>query len=471
MQYDVAIIGCGIVGAAAAYELGKYDLNVLVLEAENDVAVGTTKANSAILHAGYDPEPGSLMARLNVEGVGLAKELCEKLDIPRRECGSLVLAFSAEDEAHIKQLYERGVKNGVPDLQILDREAVLAMEPNLSDAVIAALYAPTAAIVSPWEYCIALAETAVKNGVTLQRNAAVTAIEKAEGGYRLTTTAGVFEAKTVLNAAGVHSDSVHNMVAEPSFKIIPSKGEYYLLDKSEGGEVGCVIFQCPTKEGKGVLVSPTVHGNLIVGPNAETSPADDVSTTAAGLAYVADTARKSVPNVNLRQSIRNFSGVRAQTEVDEFRIGEVDDCPGFIDLAGIKSPGLTAAPAIAKEAVGLLTKHVELREKASYIDSRKVTRFKELNTEEKAALVAKNPAYGRVICRCETVTEGEILAAIHSPIPPCSVEGVKRRAGSGMGRCQGSFCGPRVLELLSRERESHRGNEGRKRPWLIMSLL
>lgn len=452
-MFDVAVIGCGIVGAAAAYELSKYRLSVAVLESENDVANGTTKANSAIIHAGYDPAPGTLMAKLNVQGSVMAKELCQKLDVPYRQIGSLVLAFSDEQSRQVEELYLRGKRNGVPHLSVLDSEQVRAIEPNLSGEVKSALYAPTAAIVSPWEYTLALAETAVRNGVKLYLNSGVTAIKKLEdGGYELTTPNGVYQAKTVLNAAGIHSGMVHDMVAEHTFSVHPSRGQYYLLDKSEGSQVGRVIFQCPTKAGKGVLVSPTVHGNLIVGPDSEPVDGENLATTGNGLAYVATMARKSLPTLNLRQSIRNFAGLRAVTETDDFLIAQAEDAKGFIDLAGIKSPGLSAAPAIAVMAAQLLEQAgLKLEKKAEFIDTRKRIRFKELSMEEKAELIAKDPSYGRIICRCETITEGEIVETFRSPIPPCSVDGIKRRVNAGMGRCQGGFCGPRVLEILARE--------------------
>lgn len=450
---DVAIIGCGIVGAATAYELSGYELSVVVLERENDVAQGTSKANSAIIHAGYDPEPGTVMAKLNVKGSLRTKELCQKLDVPYKQCGSLVIAFSEGEMDSISTLYERGLQNGVPDIAILDVEKVRQMEPALNQSVVGALHSPTAAIVSPWEFTLALAETAVRNGVELRLSTCVNGISKIDGGYRIHTTGGDFEARYVINAAGVHTDTIHNMVAKPTFKIIPNRGEYYLLDKNEGSRVSKIIFQCPTKVGKGTLVAPTVHGNLIVGPNNELiDDAEDVATTAQGLAHIAQMARKSVPSVNLRESIRNFSGVRAACDQDDFIIEEAEGAPGFIDLAGIKSPGLSAAPAIADMAVDLLRGcGLELKEKKRIIDTRRIVRFKDLPTGEKMKLIRENPAYGRVICRCVTVTEGEILDAIHSPIPPCSLDGVKRRCNAGMGRCQGGFCGPKVLELLSRE--------------------
>ena len=446
---DVAIIGCGIVGAAVAYELSGYDLNIAVLERENDVAMGATKANSAVIHAGYDPSPGTIMAKLDVEGVLLAKELCEKLDVPHRHCGAMVLALSEEEVEIIRHLYKQAKENGVTDVTVLSRKQVMEIEPNINENVVAALHAPTAMIVDPWEYTLALAETAVRNGVEIKLECSVTGIEVIENGYRILTTQGEVEACAVINAAGLYADEIHNMVSEPEFSTTPAKGEYWLLDKSEGTRVNSVIFQCPTKAGKGVLVTPTVHGNLLVGPgNIIAEERDDVSTTQNELEYVKETARKSVPGIDFNAVIRSFSGNRAHTEIDDFIIKEAK--PGFINLAGIKSPGLTAAPAIAKLAAVLLSgSGDELKKKKRLVDSRKRVRFNKLSPDEKYKLIADNPAYGRVICRCETVTEGEILDALKSPIPPLSIDAIKRRTGAGMGRCQGGFCGPRVLEILA----------------------
>ena len=468
-MYDVVIIGCGIVGAATAFELSKYRLKVGIVERENDVACGTTKANSAIIHAGYDPVPGTLMARLNVRGAALARELCAALDVPYLPCGSLVLGFSPEDQAHLEELYRRGVANGVPDLALLTGDEARAMELNLSPAVTAALHAPTAAICSPWEYGLALAETAVRNGAELQLETAVTGLTPTEEGWRVETNRGVLEARYVVNAAGLDAQAIHEMAAPPSFAIHPSRGQYFLLDKSEGGRVGRVIFQCPNEKGKGVLVSPTVHGNLIVGPDAEPVEGDDTSTTSAGLVFVRETALRSVPSVDFRTSIRNFAGVRASTGAKDFII-ELST-PHFLDLAGICSPGLSAAPAIGEYAVELLGQAgLALERKADFQASRKRIRFREMSPEEKAKLVAEHPAYGRVICRCETVTEGEILDALAGPIPPRSVDGVKRRAGAGLGRCQGGFCGPRVVELLAREQHRSPGDIPQERAgsWLLV---
>ena len=448
---DVAIIGCGVTGAAVAYQLAKKQVSVLILEAENDVSMGTTKANSAILHAGYDPEPGTSMARLNVRGSALAKEICAALDVPYKQTGSFVVAFGPEQEKTLQRLYENGAANGVPGLEILSGDEARALEPNLSPEITAALHAPSAAIVSPWEFALAMAENAVQNGADLHLETRVTGLAPTEGGWKIATTKGDFEARFVVNAAGVDAGKVHAMAAPENFVTRPCRGEYYLLDKSAGSTVGRVIFQCPTAAGKGVLVAPTVHGNLIVGPNAQdVADSADTATTAMGLAQVAQSARKSVPGVDLSACIRNFAGIRANTDRPDFVIQWA--APGFLDLAGMKSPGLSAAAAVGEEAAARLQRAgLVLKEKENPVTTRKRIRFKELPGEEKAVLIAREPSYGRVICRCERVTEGEIIAACHTAIPPRSIDGVKRRVGAGMGRCQGGFCGPRVMEILSRE--------------------
>ncbi len=450
-MFDIAIIGGGVIGCATAYKLSKYDLKICVIEKENDVAMGATRANSAIIHAGYDPEPDTIMARLNVEGVKQAKELSKKLCVPYKSIGSMVLAFSDEEVKTVKKLYDRGNINGVPGLEILDKEEILKREPNVSDKVICALWAPSAAVISPWEYALAFAEVAATNGCEFIFDFEVKDIKKTDKGYNIVSDNKNIEAKYVINAAGVYSDKIHNMVAEPTFKVISSKGQYYLMDKAEGTKANCTLFQCPSSVGKGVLVSPTVHGNLIVGPDAVNSQdRNRVSTTAQQLEFVRDTAAKSIPDINYRNAIRNFAGMRSNTDRDDFIIEVAAE--NFIDLAGIKSPGLSAAPAIADEAVELLKKEgLTLKEKNKYTLERKHIVFKELSNEEKQAVIKENELYGRVICRCETITEGEIVAAIHSPIPAKTVDGVKRRCNAGMGRCQGGFCGPKVLEIIARE--------------------
>lgn len=452
-MYDVIILGCGVVGAAAAYHLAQYPLRVAILEAQNDVANGTTKANSAIIHAGYDPEPDTMMAKLNVEGNAMAEDICRKLNVPFARVGSLVLAFDGGDLHTLRALYERGVQNGVPGLELLDGHQVRQREPNLSPQVVGALYAPTAGIVDPWQYALAMAEVAVVNGVELYRSAPATAITPIDGGYSVNTPKGVFEGRYILNAAGVFSDRVHALLEPPDYAITPSRGEYYLLDKSQGRQVSHVVFQCPNERGKGVLVAPTIHGNLIVGPNAQ--PVEDrldLGNTAQGLAYVKGQALRSVPSLNFGENIRNFAGLRANSTRSDFILEESQNHTGFFDLAGIKSPGLAASAAIGKWACErILEKEPDLNPKEDFVDQRVHVMFQHLSPEEKAALIARDPRYGRVICRCETVTEGEIVAALHSPIPPYTINGVKRRCNAGMGRCQGGFCAPRVQAIIARE--------------------
>jgi glycerol-3-phosphate dehydrogenase len=448
--YDVAIIGCGIVGAAAARELSKYKLSVCILEKENDVSDGTTKANSAIIHSGYDPMPNTLMAELNVRGAALTKELARELDVTYDQIGSLTLAFDEEDVKTVHTLYERGIENKVPGIRILSAEEVRKMEPNLSKEVKCALFAPSAGVIMPWRLAIALAQSAVVNGAKLKLSCPVTGIEKTETGYVLHTPQGDVEAKNVINAAGIYADIIHDMVAPHRFTTHPSRGQYYLLDKSAGDTVHHVIFQCPTSLGKGVLVSPTMDGNLIVGPNAEQAERDDLATTAEGLEFVKKKAALSVPDIQFRDSIRNFSGLRAVTEIDDFIIEESEK--GFFDAAGIKSPGLSSAPAIAEYLAELLQKSgVKLEMKENFLANPKKIEFKKLSPEEKRKAIKQNPLYGRIICRCETISEGEIVDALHAPIPPRTIDGVKRRCGAGLGRCQGGFCGPRVHDIIARE--------------------
>lgn len=452
-MYDVTIIGCGVIGASLAYTLSRYQLRVLVLEKENDVAMGTTKANSAVVHAGYDPAHGTLMAKLNVQGSAMMEELCRKLSVKYKRTGSFVLAFDEAQRAHLEKMLENGNKNGVPGLQLLSGEEAREMEPGLSENVCAALYAPSAAIIDPWGLCIAEAETAVRNGVELKLRSVVTGMEDQGNSVLLHTSTGDYETRFVVNCAGGWGHEISAMTGECEWQAHPSRGEYYLLDKSSGSLVSRVIFQCPTAAGKGVLVAPTVHGNLIVGPNAHDVQGPlNRETTLSGMDEVAEVSHKSVPGIDFRQSIRNFAGVRANTSEADFIIRPAKNMPNLLYLAGIKSPGLSAAPAIAEYAAELLQgMGLSLEEKQDWDGTREQIRFKELSDAEKAELVKKDPRYGRVICRCETITEGEIVAAIHSPIPPCSVDGIKRRAGAGMGRCQGGFCGPRVVDILSRE--------------------
>ena len=449
-MYDVIIIGGGVCGAATAMYLSKYDISCCLLEKENDIAVGTTKANSGIVHAGYDPEPETLMARLNVRGNELTEEFCKKMNVPYSKCGSMVVSFDSKDEEHLRKLYERGIINGVRGMEILSKEELLEREPNLSDEVTGALFAPSGAVVNPWRLCIAMCETAAENGVEFFVGCPVTAIEKFPTYFKVTAGGKEFEGKYIVNAAGLYADKVAEMVGAKDFEVYPSKGQYYLLDKTSNWLVNSVIFQCPTEKGKGVLVSPTADGNIIVGPNAESGNLrDDVSTTREGLDFVAEQANKTTSKINYRENIRSFAGLRANTDKKDFIIGESPLVRHFINVAGIKSPGLSSAIAIGEYLVDVLGDcGLIMYPKQEWNYAKPQICFAELSNEEKAELCKKNPKFGNIICRCNMVTEGEILEALNYNIKPRTLDAIKRRTGSGMGRCQGGFCGEKIHEIL-----------------------
>lgn len=452
-MYDVIIIGGGVSGAASARELSRYKVRACVLEKEEDVCCGTSKANSAIVHAGYDAAPGSLKAKLNVRGNEMMEQLSEDLDFPFQKTGSLVICLSGEEMPGLQELYDKGVANGVKGLKILDREEVLGMEPNITDDVYAALYAPSAGIVCPFGMNIALAENACTNGVEFRFNTEVLDIRKTENGYEIHTNRGMFQAKCVVNAAGVYADKIHNMVSKKKIHITPRRGEYCLLDKSAGTHVSRTIFSLPTKYGKGVLVTPTVHGNLLIGPTAvDIENKEGTNTTREGLDEVISKAGQNVKNLPMRQVITSFAGLRAHEDGAEFIIGEADDAEGFIDCAGIESPGLTSCPAIGEMVAEIVKEKLGLEEKEDFISTRKgILDPNTLSKEERAELIRKEPAYGNIICRCEMISEGEIIDAIRRPLGARSLDGIKRRTRAGMGRCQSGFCSPRTIEILARE--------------------
>ena len=453
-RFDILIAGAGVTGGMIARELTKYGHKVCLLEKENDVSMGATKANSAIVHAGFDAVPGTLKAKLNVRGVELMKKVCKELNVPLKNNGALVVAFSEEEIPHLNELLERGVANGVPELRVVGREELVEIEPNIGDSAVGALVAPTSSIVCPYELTIAGVENAVTNGAEFIRNCEVQNIEYKNDEFVLSTNQGEITAKYVVNAAGVHSGKIASLIGDDSIEIVVRHGDYYLLDKSQGNLVSRTIFQCPTKMGKGVLVSPTVDGNLIVGPSAEDiDNGDDVATTNVGLDKIYVNAIKSVPAVSLRNAITSFSGNRAHPTSDDFIIGSSEVNKNFINAAGIESPGLSSAPAIAEMVEGIVLElEGNLEKKADYNPIRpEPVRFRHMSTEDRAKLIEKNKAYGRIVCRCETITEGEILDAIHAPAGARDVDGVKRRTRAGMGRCQGGFCGSKVVEILARE--------------------
>lgn len=453
-MYDVIIIGAGVSGAAAARELSRYNAKICVIEKEEDVCCGTSKANSAIVHAGYDAKEGSLMAKLNVRGNAMMEQLSKELDFPFQRIGSLVVCRDEADMPNLKALYDRGVANGVPGLRILSREEVHEMEPNLEDDICAALYAPSAGIVCPFNLNIALAENANVNGVEFKFDTEVTDLKKSGDLWEVHTNQGVFETKYVVNAAGVYADKFHNMVSEKKIHITPRRGDYCLLDKSAGSHVSHTIFALPGKYGKGILISPTVHGNLLLGPTAiDIEDKEGTNTTREGLDQVIAGANLNVKNIPMRQVITSFAGLRAHEDGHEFIIEEVEDAKGFIDCAGIESPGLTSSPAIGEMVADLLKEKMHLEEKKDFIATRKgVLNPNILSKEERAALIKEKPEYGNIICRCEMITEGEIIDAIRRPLGAKSLDGVKRRTRAGMGRCQAGFCSPRTMEILARER-------------------
>lgn len=455
MQFDVAIIGAGVSGALIARELSRYDLKVALLEKGSDVAVGSTKANSAIVHAGFDAENGTLKAKMNVEGTALMPEVCKELNVPYKNIGSLVVAYSEKEMDTVRTLYERGVRNGVPDMKVIGKTELKELEPLISDAAVGALWAPSAGIVCPYELTIAAAVNAAENGVEFFRNCEVKAISDDGEYFTLDTAQGDIKAKYVVNAAGVFSDTVARMIGDDSFKIIPRKGEYYLLDKAECSKVVHTVFVCPTEMGKGILLSPTVDGNVLAGPTSvDIEEKDNTDTTAEGLKTVSDNAPKSIPSINLRNSITSFTGIRAHTDRkdNDFIIGQSEKNERFINVAGIESPGLSSAPAIGKYVAEMLAGLIGCEKKADFNPVRPApVRFREMSTEERKALIEKDKRYGRIICRCETVTEGEIIDAIQGPVGAIDMDGVKRRTRAGMGRCQSGFCGSKVVEILARE--------------------
>ncbi len=452
-MYDVIIIGAGVSGSASARELSRYKLNVCVLEREEDVCCGTSKANSGIVHAGFDAANGSLMAKLNVRGNQMMEQLSKDLDFAFKKNGSLVVCLSEDDMPKLQELYDRGVANGVKKLSILNRSQLKELEPNISDEAYAALYAPTAGIVCPFNLNIALAENACINGVEFKFNTEVQDLKKAGDIWEVHTSQGVFRTKCVVNAAGVYADKFHNMVSEDKIHITPRRGDYCLLDKTAGDHVSHTIFSLPGKFGKGILVSPTVHGNLLIGPTAlDIEDKEGTNTTWEGLDEVIGKAGMNVKDIPMRKVITSFAGLRAHEDAHEFIIRELPGAEGFIDCAGIESPGLTSCPAIGEMVSGIIRDKLNPEENPDFIATRKgVLAPETLSKEERIALIKENPAYGNIICRCEMITEGEILDAIHRPLGAKSLDGVKRRTRAGMGRCQSGFCSPRTMEILAKE--------------------
>lgn len=449
--YDVAVIGAGVVGSAIARQLSRYSLKLVLIDAAEDVAMGASRANSAIVHAGYDCPPGSVEARLNVRGNELYDAWCSELDVPLQRCGSFVIGFGEQDEAVLRDLYERGLKNGVPGMELISGERAREIEPSLSQDVTMALWAATGGITCPYQMTIACAENARENGCEWLLGRRVSAMKQIGNEIEITAGEDTIRARYIVNAAGLFSDRISGMLGDTSFTVHPRKGEYMLLDRKSTC-VRTVIFQTPSKLGKGVLVSPTVDGNMFAGPTAvDQTDRFDTAVTQEGIDQLVALSKKSVPSINLRSVITSFAGLRAQPSTKDFVIGISPVCSRMIQAAGICSPGLTSAPAIAEEIDKLLRQAgLELTEKADWNPVRRaIPEFRSMSNEERKKLIEKDARYGRIICRCETITEGEIVEAIRRGAR--SLDGVKRRTRAGMGRCQGGFCGPRVMEILSRE--------------------
>lgn len=449
-MYDICIIGAGVIGANIARELAKYEVRVCLIEKEEDVSCGASKANSGIVHGGYSDKPGSLKAELCVKGNRMYEQLNKELNFGYRETGSLVLAFRDEDLATLEKLYEYGIKNGVGGLKIIDGEAARSMEPYLSTEVKGALYCANAGVASPYEFVIALVENAVANGVELKLNTTVTGIEKMDNYFKVATNKEEIQASYVINAAGVYSDKISSMVGINNFTITPRRGQYILLDKAENYLVNSVIFQVPTELGKGILVTTTYHGNLMIGPNAEDiDDKDDVGTNEEALDRIVDAARKSVPVFNMKKAITSFAGNRPVSNQKDWVIEE-SPVKRFINLVGIDSPGLTASPAIGLKVVNILkTAGLELARNATFKPDRKpIIKIKD---EKFVGNINGTTPEERMICRCEQVTEAEIIDALHRGIPIQSIDAIKRRTRAGMGRCQGGFCRLRVKEVIAKE--------------------
>ena len=453
-MYDVVIIGAGVVGCAVARYLSRYRVRTLVLEKNEDVCTGTSKANSAIVHAGFDAKAGTLMARMNVLGSRMMPPLSKELDFPFTQNGSLVVCMCTDDLPKLHTLYENGLQNGVEGLEIIDAARLRTLEPNISDDAVAALYAPTGGIVCPFLLTIALAENASTNGAEFRFDTEVRSVERDGDAWAVLTDGKRFRTRAVVNAAGVYSDIFHNMVSDKKLHITPRRGDYCLLDRNTGGFVRQTVFELPGKLGKGVLVSPTVHGNTIVGPTAiDIEDREGTNTTAEGISVLLEKAGNTVKNLPIRQVITSFAGLRAHEDSHAFYLGEVAGARNFFDCAGIESPGLSSAPAIGLTVSDEIAQKLGLEKNFSFNGTRKgILDPKKLTVEERNALIRENPMYGRIICRCESVSEGEIVDAIRRPLGAKSLDGVKRRTRAGMGRCQAGFCSPRVMEILARER-------------------
>ncbi|MGU9063757.1 FAD-dependent oxidoreductase [Clostridium perfringens] len=448
---DIIVIGAGVVGCSIARELSKYNLDVLVVEKNSDVSEGISKGNSGIVHAGYNEKIGTLKAKLNIEGNKIFDDLSRDLQFPFKRNGAFILAFKDEEMKTLESLKENGEKLGVEGLEILTREEALNIEPNLNKEIVGVLNVKTSGIVSPYEMTIALAENAAENGVEFKLNSKVTNIEKISEGYKVTlNNKEVVSGKIIINASGLEGAFLNNLVSMTKREINPVKGEYCLFDKVAGAMINKTLFQVPNKLSKGVLVTPTAEGNLLVGPNAVEGKT--LETSREGIDEILDKSKKSLEELPVARILNTFSGIRPKTKEGDFIIEEVEDAKNFINVIGIDSPGLTAAPAIGVYVVNMIKEKLDLVEKKNFKKTReKIVRFAELSLEEKNKLIKEKPAYGHMVCKCEFVTEGEIVEAIHRPIKALTVDAIKRRTRASMGGCQGVGCTLPISKILSRE--------------------
>ncbi|WP_055666988.1 NAD(P)/FAD-dependent oxidoreductase [Desnuesiella massiliensis] len=449
-MYDITIIGAGVVGAAIARELSRYKLSICLIEKEEDVGTGASKANSGIIHGGYAAKHGTLKGELCAKGNKMFEALERELNFGYRRPGALVIGFNEEDEKKIRELYNNGLTIGCDDLEIIYEDRIREIEPHINKEVKVALYSKSVGVASPYEYAIALVENAVDNGLNLRLNSEVLSIKTKDEYFIIETTNENIESKYVINAAGLYSDKVAAMVGADNFKILPRRGQYVLLGKNQAHLVNTVVFQVPTAKGKGILVTTTYHGNFMIGPNAEEiDDRADVATTIESLEYIIETARKSISDFEIKKSITTFSGIRAISNSDDFIIEE-SAVKRFINAAGIDSPGLTSSPAIAERVIGIL-KHsgLNLVEKENFNPKRKGIIVKKSNDFD--GKVDHEDPSKNIICRCEKVTESEIIDALHRGIPIKSTDAIKRRTRAGMGICQGNFCRERVKKIISRE--------------------
>ena len=453
-MYDVIVIGAGVIGCAIAEHISGYEGKVAVLDRADDVSEGASKANSGIVHAGYDAKPGTEKARLNIKGAQMMTQLCSRLGVPYGQPGAMVLAFSEDDREAVVKLYEQSIVNGVTGCRVIERDEALKMEPNLNPNVVCALYVPASGLVSPYELTHALANAAAANGAEFMLETEVQKIEPAQGGWVIYTNKGVFETRAFVNCAGVNGARLHNQISSRQLNIVARRGQYYLLDHETPLRFSMTMFQVPTKMGKGVLISPTTHGNLIVGPTAEDiGDGLDTATTADGLADALEKAKLTYPGLTVRNVITTFSGIRAHETAGDFVIGAVEGAKdGAFEAIGIESPGLSAAPAVGEELGTWVAYSLQLPKKKALNQVKPMPKsFIHMSNRERIEAYERNHDYGRIVCRCEMVTEAEVRMAIREPVGARNIDGVKRRTRAGMGRCQGGFCSPRIVQILCEE--------------------